>query len=174
MADPLWVSPSKFIFCYCDRWQTKLSSLNLELREDFWLSVDFLFSSTGERESESSSRWVKHSKLVEALVCAKLRQDGVKPPFSDCFMAVQEHRVISFCMKLTGTLIPSCPLSVPVQSSTYLQPIKHQLTHEAADLRVSVNIHAQHTSVQMAQNKLSKGKCQYFNDNTWRESTKDN
>lgn len=128
--------------CFLLLWQ--MTHQIVELKEEFWLSLDFLFSSTGERESESSSRWLKHSELVEALVCTKLRQDGVKPPFFDCFMAVPQHRLISFSMKLAGMLIPSSPLSVPIQSSTYLQLIKHQLTHEVADLRVSVtllNIH---------------------------------
>lgn len=77
-------------------------------------------------------------------MCAKLRQDGVKAPFSDCFIAVPQCRVMTFCMKFAGMLISPCPLSVPVETDTYLQLIKHQLTHEEADLRVGVtllNIH---------------------------------
>lgn len=144
MADPLGVSPSSFIFCYCGRWQTKLSSLNLELREDFWLSLDFsLQLHRGERVRKQQSL-SETQRIGGGVSVHKATARWCKTSFSDCFMAVPQRRVISFSMKLAGMLIPSRPLSVPIQSSTYLQLIKHQLTHEVADLRVSVtlfNIH---------------------------------
>lgn len=105
-----------------------------------WFSLQ-LHRGEGVRKQQSLS---ETQRIGGGVGVHKATTRWCKTSFSDCFMAVPQHRVISFSMKLAGMLIPSCPLSVPIQSSTYLQLIKHQLTHEVTDLRVSVtllNIH---------------------------------
>lgn len=105
-----------------------------------WFSLQ-LHRGEGVRKQQSLS---ETQRIGGGVTVHKATTRWCKTSFSDRFMAVPQHRVISFSMKLAGMLTPSCPLSVPVQSSTYLQLIKHQLTHKVSDLRVSVtllNIH---------------------------------